>query len=83
MPFRQVAAAGVPESDDGQVPLPRLLALSRWVRGRGKVRVGGHQDAQPLRLVRAEPVHQVVKVVIVMGRSHVQQSTAAYTQPPK
>ena len=83
MPFRQVAAAGVPEPDDGQVPLPRPLALSRWVRGRGKVRVGGHQDAQSLRLVRAEPVYQVVKVVIVMGRSHVQQSTAAHTQPPK
>ena len=73
---------------ESQIPMidrcpPRLGIASLWVRGRGKVRVGGHEDAQPLRLARAEPVYQVVKIVIVMGRSHVQHSTTARSQPPE
>jgi hypothetical protein len=49
-----------------------LLALSRsfWLGGGGKFGIGGDQDAQPVGLVRAEPVYQVMQVVIVMSRCH-------------
>ena len=47
-------------------------AFSLWLRGGGKVGVGGDQDAQPLGLAQAEPVYQVVQVVMVVRRGHKQ-----------
>jgi hypothetical protein len=68
MPLGQVAAARLPDPGDRQPPLSRLLTLtlSFWLRGGGKVGIGGDKDAQSLRW-RGEPVHQVVQVVIVVS----------------
>lgn len=49
--------------------------LGCWLRGRGEFGIGGNEDTQPFRLARAEPVYQVVQVVVVVSRSHRHQST--------
>jgi hypothetical protein len=68
MPLGQIIAAGLPDPDDGQVPLRCPLALSLVLGGGCEFRVGGDEQAQPLRLTFGEPVNQVVQVVVVMSR---------------
>jgi hypothetical protein len=64
-----VATARFPDPGDRQ--MPPCVALAFRPGGRGKPGIGGDEHAQPLRLARAEPVHQVVQAVIVARSCHV------------
>jgi hypothetical protein len=68
MAFGEIAAARLPDPGDGQMPLRGAAAF--WLGGRGEFGIGGDKQAKPLRLARAEPVHQVVQVVAVVSRCH-------------
>ena len=74
MPLGEIAAAGLSDPGDRQVP-PRG-AVAFWLGGGGEFGIGGDKHARPLRLARAEPVHQVVQVVMVVSRCHSGSSTA-------
>ena len=50
--------------------MPLRGAAAFWLGGRGEFGIGGDKQAKPLRLARAEPVHQVVQVVAVVSRCH-------------
>jgi hypothetical protein len=54
------------------------LILGCWLRGRGEFGIGGNEDTQPFRLARAEPVYQVVQVVVVVSRGHRNSLRFAY-----
>lgn len=74
MPFGQITVARGPDSDDRQGAPACLLGFHLQLRGKLRIRV--HKYTQSLRLARAEPVYQVVQVVIVVSRSHKLQSKA-------
>jgi len=73
VPLGQVTAAGLPDADDRG---PACLPAARLGDGR-ELGVGCDEQPQPGRLVRGEPVHQVVQVVMVMRRCDGHQSTAS------
>ena len=68
MALGEIAAAGLPDSGDRQMP-PRG-AMAFWLGGRSEFGIGGDKHAEPLRLARAEPVHQVVQVIVVVSCCH-------------
>lgn len=47
--------------------MPPGGALAFRPHGQVKFGVGGDEHAQPLRLARTEPVHQVIQIVVVAG----------------
>jgi hypothetical protein len=50
--------------------------------GRGELRIGGDEQAQSLGLAGAEPVHQVMQIVIVVRGCHVTSLRLGTSQRP-
>jgi hypothetical protein len=66
MPLGEVAAAGLPDPGDRQMPPGGPLSFAFWLGGGGEVGIGGDEHAKPLGLARAEPIHQMMQVVIAV-----------------
>lgn len=73
MPLGEVAAVGLSDSGDRQVP-PRG-AVAFWLGGGGGFGIGGDRRARSLRRAWAELAQQVVLVVMVVSRCHSGSST--------
>ena len=80
--FWQVAAARLPDPDDRQAPLPRRFPRASGCAAGANPGSGGGEYAQPLCLGRAEPVHMVVQVVVVVSRGHGQRSAVPRIRLP-
>jgi hypothetical protein len=69
---------------DSQIPVIDICRLAAfWPGGRGEFGIGGDKPAKLLSLARAEPIHQVVQVVIVVSCCHAEQPTAVRIRLPR